>query len=282
MQKHKFEAIGTSWSIETPRQLSESAADEINARIETFDKTYSRFRKDALVARLRGPGEYIFPPDAVRLMKFYRDLYEATNGAVTPLVGGALEHAGYDAKYSLQAQPGKPTTQRWDDVMKWHRTKVTVYEPIVLDVGAAGKGYLIDLVARLLTSHNIKEFIIDASGDIRHAGTVAERIGLENPYDPSSVVGVAELSSSSLCGSASNRRAWGNWHHIIDPRSGEPVREVVATWAVAKEAMIADGLATALFFVPPSSLKKWDFQAVRLFADGRIEKTPGFVGELYI
>lgn len=283
MQKHSFEAIGTSWSIETLHELSAGVRQIIAARIERFDKTYSRFREDSYVSRLRKPGEYSAPEDARPLMKFYRELYEATNGAVTPLVGDALEQAGYDATYTLRSQSGiGAEILKWDEAMSWHDDVVTVQKPIVLDVGAAGKGYLVDIIAKILTSHNINEFIIDASGDIRHAGNSVERIGLENPYDPDSVIGVARLSSSSLCGSASNRRAWGDWHHIINPATGKPVREVIAAWTIADETMIADGLATALFFVPPSALKQWDFQAVRLFSDGRIEKTSGFVGELFI
>ena len=236
----------------------------------------------SLVAKLRTPGEYSFPDDATKLLEFYRALYDATDGAVTPLVGEVLEQAGYDATYSLKPQDNIGEVDEWDNAMKWTGSDVTIKSPVVLDVGAAGKGYLVDMVGEILGSHNIDTYVIDASGDIKSKGDQVERIGLENPNDPTRVLGVAELHDAALCASASNRRSWGKWHHIINPKTGEPARDIVATWVVADSTMLADGLATALFFVPFDRVSKWDFQAIRLFADGHIEQTDNFVGELYI
>ncbi|MBV6760325.1 FAD:protein FMN transferase [Rhodococcus opacus] len=52
------------------------------------------------------------------------------------------------------------------------------------DVGAAGKGYLVDLVSRTLTEEGIDRFLVDASGDMRHRGAEAVRVGLEHPGFP--------------------------------------------------------------------------------------------------
>ena len=55
----------------------------------------------------------------VRCSRSTGGCYELTGGAVTPLIGGALEHLGYDAGYRLSALPGRPTTPDWDAVMTW-------------------------------------------------------------------------------------------------------------------------------------------------------------------
>ena len=281
--KHKseFEAIGTRWSIETPRALGAEKA-LIATFVEQYDKTFSRFRDDSLVAKLAAThGRYEFPTAAGELMQLYRELYRATDGAVTPLVGELLESAGYDKMYSLE--PGEPRqVPAWDDVMVWNDSVVTTSRPVVLDVGAAGKGQLIDLVAQLLEDSGCDTYVIDASGDVKVRG-YEEVIGLENPYDTSSVIGVVPVAGASLCASATNRRSWGDgWHHVVDPHTSRPVDAIVATWVIADTAMLADGLATALFFVEPEKLNQWDFTYVRLRADGTVERSPDFVGELYI
>lgn len=47
-------------------------------------------------------------------------------------------------------------------------------------------------------------------------------------------IGTAPLLNGALGTAASNRRAWGDgWHHILNGTTGIPVRNVVATWAMA-------------------------------------------------
>ena len=63
------------------------------------------------------------------------------------------------------------------------------------------------------------------------------------------------LRDGALAASAVNRRAWGDGlHHVIDALTGLPTASVVATWALAPDALHADGLATALFFDPAPEL----------------------------
>lgn len=283
-QRHswRFDALGTQWQIETKQPLDDATKTQITTRIELFDKTYSRFRGDSLVAAMvAAAGTYQLPDDARELIDFYHALYQATDGAVSPLVGDVLVRAGYDSQYSLQ--PGKvDPAPSWESAMTWRGSQVVTTRPLVLDVGAAGKGYMNDIVGELLEQAGYQSYVVDASGDVRVRGG-DETIGLENPYDPASVIGVAKVTDASLCASAINRRSWADdWHHVVDPRTGKPVRDVVATWVVAPTTMIADGLATALFFVPATRLTNWQFEYVRLHADGTVERSAGFVGELYI
>ncbi len=280
----RFQAIGTSWSIETANDLSTKTKNEVGECIEAFDQTYSRFRDDSTITQLsQTDGTFHLGDDSSRIAHFYRQLYEATSGAVTPLVGGGLVAAGYDKDYSLS--PTAPSSvPDWDKVMTWVDSKIVIKEPIILDVGAAGKGYLVDKISTILEATGIVEYVIDASGDIKHKGSDTQTIGLENPFDTKKVVGTYPLHNASLCASASNRRRWGDgWHHILDGRTGEPTSDVVATWVVAGDTMIADGLATALFFVSADKLVNMaDFQFVRLFAGGKIEHSKSFVGQLYV
>jgi thiamine biosynthesis lipoprotein len=142
---------------------------------------------------------------------------------------------------------------------------------------------LVDIIAEILESNEIDTYVIDASGDIRHRGA-AQTVGLEDPLDPSRVIGIVELQNASLCASASNRRKWGNGlHHVIDGRTGKPTDDVIASWVIADTTAVADGLATALFFVDSDSLQVFDeFQFVRLHNDGHVEHSHDFVGQLFV
>ena len=284
MSAWRFDAIGAPWQIDTVEPLPAEVTAAVTRRIEEFDNTYSRFRADSLVSRIaRKPGSYRFPADADALFGLYRELYEATDGAITPLVGRALEHLGYDAGYSLIARGDGIATPAWDDAVAFRDGTLESLRAVTIDVGAAGKGYLADIVGGVLRHAGITEYTVDASGDIVYSGPHVLRVGLEHPLDPTKAIGIANLSSGSLCASAVGRRAWGaGLHHIVDVATGLPARAVLATWVIAPTGLIADGLATALFFADTDRLhERFDFDWVRMFSSGRVEHSPTFEGELF-
>ena len=108
------------WRIDTREPLSDSSRGAISARIERFDRDWSRFREDSVIRRIsRQPGRHRLPDDAAPLLELYRQLYEATGGRVSPLVGRALESLGYDASYSLRPSSSRETVPTWDDAIAW-------------------------------------------------------------------------------------------------------------------------------------------------------------------
>ena len=171
----------------------------------------------------------------------------------------------------------------WDDVLSIDGSVVTSTEPLLLDVGAAGKGFLVDEVARLLEASGVTAFVIDASGDLVHRGADVERVGLEDPLHPGRLIGVVNLSNAALCASSTARRRWGDGlHHVVDPATAEPVGGVVATWVTSSSCAVADGLATALFFTAPDQLwPHFTFDWVRLHADGSADYSATFDGALF-
>ena len=279
-----FEAFGTQWSIETDKEIPQKLKEAIQSSVNAFDKVYSRFRKDSLVTEIsKKAGIYTFPADAKKLFDFYKQLYDITNGKVTPLIGDMISRAGYDAMYSLQPQIQEPILS-WNNAMKWNGVSLQTSEPIMLDIGAAGKGYMVDNIATILDDNSMNEYVIDASGDLRHKGVSENKVGLEHPLYETKVIGVVNVQNKSLCASSSNRRAWGEgMHHIFDPDEMAPTNDIIATWVIANETMVADGLATALFFTEPKKLRKmYDFEFVRMHINGSVEYSRYFENGLFL
>lgn len=288
MYRNEFDAIGTHWCIDLPATLDaqrvEFVMGRIHDRIEAFDTAYSRFRADSTVTAMsKSAGRYELPPDAVPMLALYRKLYDLTDGAVTPLIGRALSDAGYDAEYSLQTKP-MTSPKPWDDVMRVDGSVVELIEPVLLDFGAAGKGYLIDIVSDCIEGEGIGSYCVDAGGDMRQRSEGGEvlRVGLESPVDALQVVGVVSLTNMSICGSAGNRRAWGSFTHILDPQSLTSPKHILAVWVVAASTMIADGLTTALMFVKPEVLQsEFDFAYAIIHEDFSVTKSENFPGEFF-
>jgi FAD:protein FMN transferase len=246
---------------------------------------YSRFRDDSVVTALSRTAQTVtLPDDAIELFALYRVLYGATAGALSPLVGDTLNHLGYDASYRLTSLPGPATPPpAFADVISLEGTTLTTYRPVTIDIGAVGKGYLVDIVAGLLDDEGLTDYTIDASGDLRHRGHTPEKVGLENPRDADHLLGVAHVSNGALAASATNRRTWGDGlHHIVDALTGPPTSSVEATFVVADTAAMADGLATALFVASPEQLHTvGEFDWLIMSSDGALRASPSFPGEVF-
>ncbi|KQQ65797.1 FAD:protein FMN transferase [Microbacterium sp. Leaf320] len=277
----RFDAIGTTWEIATSNDLGADARQLVGAEIERFDREWSRFREDSSVTRVGRAGGSISSPDAGAMLDAYRDLSTATAGAVNPLVAESLSALGYDASYSLVASSPIAAPDDWTDRVQWTVGEALASAPVLLDVGALGKGRLVDLVVGVL-SDVPGHLVVDAGGDMKVRGD-AVRVGLEHPYDSTKAIGVIELQDAALCASAVNRRAWGDGlHHVLDARTGVPVRMWAATWAIAPDAMRADAVATALFFEGGAELAaSWGVEWVRMTTDGRAERSPGCPAQLF-
>lgn len=278
-----FEAIGTAWQIDTPEPLASDVRAAVLDRIDEFDQVWSRFRPDSLVSQIASEaGRWTMPAEAEGLLGLYAALGDATDGAVNPLVGRTLSDLGYDAAYSLVPADVPADIPSWS-TLELDAGILTTTEPVLIDVGAAGKGLLVDEVARIVAPQT-QQFTVDASGDLLHGGSTPLRVALEHPLDASRAIGIAEIApGDALCASATNRRSWGDGlHHVIDARTGRPTDDVVATWVVAGSCLLADGLATAHFFGDPALLmERFEHQFVRMHADGRVQWSPDFPGEIF-
>ncbi len=287
--RFEFQAIGTSWHIHIYDAISKNAEEklfsEIKNRIDIFDKTYSRFRKDSLVWKISEKiGEYVFPADAEKLFSMYREIYDATNGFVTPLMGRLISDLGYDEKYSLKPKEKIGDVPKWDDVMIYKNLTLTTKEPVLLDFGAAGKGYLIDIVYELIKESGVKTFMVNAGGDIRlqSAGEKVFTIGLENPKNFKEIVGTVKIKTGSIAGSAGSRRHWDKYHHILNPKTKSSPDNIAAIWVLADTTILADALTTVLFFISPEKvLEKFSFECMILYSDFSAYVSKGFPGELF-
>ncbi len=265
-ERWTFDAIGVGWKVDTAAPLATGVRAAVLARIDAYDRAWSRFRDDSLVARIaREPGSWTLPAESAPLLDLYRALYAATGGRMSPL-----------------ARRGTPSLP-WADAIALDGMVLSAPRPIALDVAAAGKGQLADLVSEVLAAHGVAEHTVDASGDIRRRGA-GIRVALEHPFDTSLAIGVLELADGAVAASGQNRQPG----HIVDALTGMPVRTLIASWVTAPTALVADGVATAVLLAddpgtvtaalgPGSGRVEW----ARMDASGRLETSAGFEGEVF-
>ncbi|MFA5929599.1 MAG: FAD:protein FMN transferase, partial [Candidatus Micrarchaeia archaeon] len=157
-----------------------------------------------------------------------------------------------------------------------------------IDFGGFGKGFALDRVSSLLEGHGVSHYCINAGGDIfarRGDGESPWEILLEHPDDPSRAIGKVPIDNCSIAASAPNRRKWGEFHHLLNAKTGKPAKGVKAVFAIAKTGIEADAYATALFtagFEEGIALSsRLPVEALIISSQDKMFQSKGFKAELF-
>ena len=124
-------------------------------------------------------------------------------------------------------------------------------EGVKMSLDGIAKGYIADLGAKHLLRAGVKDFLINAGGDIVAHGSKAGKpwkVAVENPgkYEGKTAYpAVCALKGQAMATSGNYESAARGFSHLVDPLERKGIRPVSAT-VVAPTAMEADALATAL------------------------------------
>ena len=191
------------------------------------------------------------------------DLHRATRGLFDPTIRESLERAGYDRSFEgveagadrLNArEPGAAAPGLNCVEIDVDAARVRLPRGVRVDLGGLGKGLAADLVSRGLVDRGARTALVSLGGDMRARGDAPEgawRIPVEDPLDESRLAFVYDLNDEALVSSTRRIRSWTRgerqYHHIIDPRTGDPASSpVVAVVAAAPDAWWAEGIAKAI------------------------------------
>lgn len=121
--------------------------------------------------------------------------------------------------------------------------------------GAIGKGYSADSARNLLKELGVVGGIINASGDLTTWGTQPDGkdwlVGITNPLNKLKAFSWTPLKDYAVATSGTYEKVVSfdgkNYSHIIDPRTGWPVADLVSVSIFSPSAELCDALATTVF-----------------------------------
>ena len=124
-----------------------------------------------------------------------------------------------------------------------------------IDLGGIGKGYAVDMAIRVLQGNRIHSALINFAGNIYAYGTPPGKdswvIGLQHPRKGERLLGSFEIKDKAVSTSGDYEKFFTidgeRYSHIIDPRTGYPVKGIVSVTIVTDNATRADALSTGVF-----------------------------------
>lgn len=191
---------------------------------------------------------------------------ERSEGAFNPLIGVLTER--WRRAGELGAVPSTDELSHLADTIRRPRFTIDddgrprpIGDVALLNLNAFVKGWIVDRAAEAaLAASPRRGVVVNAGGDLRHAGPGSVLAGVENPlrpFDNEPPVAVVSIAREGLATSGRARRGIhvaGRWFgHVIDARTGWPADAVASVSVIAPEAATADVVAT-IAGVEPAAL----------------------------
>jgi thiamine biosynthesis lipoprotein len=238
---------GTVISIDVRDDVEAEILDECYAWFQRVDDLFSTWRDDTEIMRLARDelGPECVSPEVAEVLALSEQLRGETNGA-------------FDIAFGARV----PRAPR-------------------LDPSGIVKGWAIARAADRLEAAGARCFTINAGGDVITRGcppgTAGWRVGIQHPWKRDRVAAVLQVVNAAVATSGLYERG----EHVIDPRTGEPARELVSATVVGPDAACADAYATATIALGATAGLRWlatrtGYEGMAITREQTLILTPGF------
>lgn len=283
------EVLGTVVEIKLPVTSSPLFPFLFN-HLSEIEKRFSRFISTSELCKLNANLDVwqVASREYIYLLKKSKEFNLKTDGNFDVTLKSTLDALGYDKDYSFKTKPiATHSAVEKDFEIDEKNGKVRLYKEV--DFGGIGKGYALDVLARILFEESVEHYYINAGGDIiAKKGKDKEPwvIILEHPDDSSMALGTVEIDGCSIAASSGNKRKWGDGlHHLINAKTKRPAMEVKAIFVVCPSGMEADVYATSIFcagFKEGIELsKKLPVEILLISSENKMYRSKGFKAQLF-
>lgn len=267
--------MGTTWSVHlvAAQGLALAPIESLVAEeLAQVDAEMSTWRADSAIStynRAAAGSSHALPPAFERVLREALAIAEASEGAFDPSVGPLVRLWGFGPDGGIERRPDAQAIAAARSRVGWQRLRFDgagrLPQPggLELDLSAIAKGYAVDAIADRLLAAGHRNFLVEVGGELRAQGHKPDghrwRIAIESPLgDGHAPVRVLSVTDSAVATSGEYRNLFiengRRYSHLIDPRSGEPVRQrLLSVTVLHEQAMAADAWATALHVLGPDA-----------------------------
>jgi thiamine biosynthesis lipoprotein len=272
---HLVERVGIAMGSEL--RLTASTSDEATARA-AFDAVFAEFeRLEAQMSNWR-PGSDVLrinaaagaqpvpvAPDVRDVLHIARQVSEWTDGTFDVTFGALTDVWKFDHDQDNSVPDQAAVAQRLA-LVDYRAIQIddragTVFlarKGMRIHLGGIGKGYAVDHAVKIFHDRGLRDFMIQAGGDMYvggHRDGRPWRLGIADPRGTHQPFATVDVTDSTFSTSGDYERFFMKdgvrYHHILDLRSGQPARASRSVTLVTDRAVIADALAKGVFILGP-------------------------------
>ena len=278
--------MGTDYIVKVARFPENADWDAVKTaiqnRLDALDQMMSTYKSDSEICRFNAFNSsedwFSVSPETASVVQTALDISQSSEGAFDITSAPLVRHWGFGAdgnpRQTRSFEELASAAVQVKESVGYQHLSVRLDPPalkkaipeLTMDLSAIAKGFAVDCIAELLEEKKITDYLIEVGGEIRGKGKKSTDkdwiVGIEKPVLESShefpgLQKTFALKDQSLATSGNYRQTIviGDQRvsHLIDPRSGLPVRnesetgELVAAAVTASDCTSADAWATALF-----------------------------------
>lgn len=261
LYRYQFKAMGTPCDIQLyakNQKLAEQAAKKVIADVRRLECLYSRYRSDSFLSQINQVaavgGSIPVDAETASLLNYAATCYAESDG-LFDITSGILRRAW---SFKSNALPDENTLQQllakvgWDKV-NWSEPLLEFLIPgMEIDLGGVVKEYAADRAAALCREAGVSHGLVNLGGDIKIIGAHPDgspwRIGIRHPRQPDEMIKTLVLYQGALTSSGDYERCMVldgvRYGHILNPKTGWPVRHLASVSVVADFCVVAGSAST--------------------------------------
>ncbi|MEX2207452.1 MAG: FAD:protein FMN transferase [Myxococcota bacterium] len=238
--------------------IARRAAALAIAGVRRLEARYSRYRDESFLSEINrvaaAGGRIAVDGETAALLDYAASCHRESEG-LFDITSGVLRRAWrFDRGQPPDAAQVESLLERvgWLRVV-WERPVLAFPVPgMELDLGGVVKEYAADRAARLCREAGVASGLVNLGGDIALVGPRPDatpwRIGIRHPRDRHALIRTIELARGALASSGDYERCivfeGVRYGHILNPRTGWPVRQLASVSVVAELCVLAGSAAT--------------------------------------
>ncbi len=230
----------------------------VEAEARRIESKFSRYRSDSVVGQINlAEGRLIaVDPETAHLLDFAARCFDLSDG-LFDITSGVLRRAWRFDGSDRVPDPSTVEPLRaligWDKVT-WQPPMISLPAGMEIDLGGLAKEYAVDKALAAARSLTPMPLLVNFGGDLAVSGPrtdgIAWNVAIASVDREGDMAGLLELTSGALATSGDAQRFLQRdgvrYSHILDPRTGWPVRNAPRSVTVAASSCVEAGLTATL------------------------------------
>ena len=259
----KVPVYGEIWT----REAVDKAINRAFERMEQIDRKFNILNTDSPLYHFNNEGIPITDKEIVNVINIAQEVSRESDGAFDITVEPLVKLWGFfsDNPHLPEKEEIQKTLKQigWQHlIIKDGKVTKDLLE-LHIDLGGIAKGYGLSEAVKALKDQGINSALIEAGGQVHAFGYVDGKpwtVGIRNPRGNGYIAGLAATDETDISTSGDYERFFEKdgvrYHHILDPKTGYPAREIMSVSVITADPTLADAWSTALFIMGPEKALK--------------------------